>query len=257
MNRPLTSRQAAISEYLARERYVSTERLAAHFHVSLATMHRDLDVLSLSGKLRKVHGGATSLLNVQMTLDPRQPNDRPFAQRLEANRAAKQKIAEEAEKLIAPADILFLDSSTTCLCLARRLQNSTLSSLSIVTNSVLICEEFHRFPPNFMLLCLGGSYNSQLNSFLGSMTIENLRRLRITKAFFSGVGLNSDGLTTYHEDHAAFLQQVIDLAPFHCLLLDSSKFERAGLFPICPLNRIQRVISEQTIPAWLPERMRV
>ncbi len=256
MNRPLTSRQAAVSEYLAREKFVATGKLASHFHVSLATIHRDLDVLEEARLLVKVHGGATSLVRVEAQ-EAVPPQDRPFAQRLEANRGAKQKIAEMAEKLVTAEDILFLDSSTTCLCLARRLQNSSLASLSIVTNSVLIGEEFHRFPPNFMLVSLGGGYNSQLNSYLGRMTLENLRTLRITKAFYSGVGLNRDGLSTYHEDHADFLRQVLDMAPFNCLLLDSSKLDRAGLFPICPLDRIQRVISEQTLPDWIPERMRI
>lgn len=245
----INSRQAAISEYLTRERYVWTEKLSEHFNVSLATIHRDLVLLEKAGHIHKVHGGAVTLLEA-----PRQEQvpcaDRHFVQRLEENRASKQKIAEDAEKLVRQGDILFLDSSTTCLCLARRLQNSSLANLSIVTNSVLIAQEFHRFPSHFVLLSLGGSYNSQLNSFLGNITLENLKRVRLTKAFYSGVGLDQGGLSTYHEEHAAFLRQVLDLAPENCLLLDSSKFGRTGLFNICSLERIGGIISEQSIPAW-------
>lgn len=241
----LNTRQAALVEYIVREGYAWTERIAEHFKVSAATVHRDLVTLERAGLLRKVHGGAVSLA-------PRQevdsPSERHFAQRMEVNRAAKQKIAEAAEKLVHQGDILFLDSSTTSLCLARRLQSSTLANLSIVTNSVLIAQEFHRFPSHFVLLCLGGIYNSQLNSFLGGMAIENLHKTHLTRAFFSGVGLDKNGLSTYYEEHAVFLREVLELAPENCLLLDSSKFGKAGLFNICPLKRIGQIISEQAIP---------
>lgn len=248
---PSRARQQAISSHLRSVRYSSIDDLVTRFAVSVATVHRDIAALAAMGAARKVHGGAVSLL-------PEEPppqissasasRDSHFMQRLESNRAAKMFIAERAERSIENGDIIFLDSSTTCLCLARRLQCSRLNSLSIVTNSVLIAQEFHCFPPHFILMCLGGTFKGQLNSFLGKITLADLHRLRITRAFYSGVGLDAAGLSTYHEAHADFLREVLALAEHHTLLLDSSKFNRAGLFLICELNEIEELISDRSPP---------
>ena len=240
------ARQAAMQGYITQEGYCGIDRLAMQFGISVATVHRDLTALAAAGRVRKVHGGALGCLSEAAAAADRP--DSHFCQRLEKNRPAKMMIAEEAETLIEAGDILFLDSSTTCWCLARRLQSSRLNALSIVTNSVLIAQEFYRFPSHFMLMCLGGNYNCQLNSFLGRMALSQLSQLRLTKAFYSGVGLDRSGLSTYHEDHADFLRQVLDQAAANCLLLDSSKFNRTGLFMICGRERIGRLISEQAPP---------
>lgn len=245
-----TSRREAMQAYLLQEGYCGVERLASRFGVSVATVHRDLSALSASGLVRKVHGGAVGSPSAPLPAmaSGADRQDSHFCQRLEQNRSAKMMIAALAEALIESGDILFLDSSTTCLCLARRLQSSRLTTLSVVTNSVLIAQEFFRFPPHFMLMCLGGNFNGQLNSFLGRMAQEHLRQVRLTKAFYSGVGLDSSGLSTYHEDHAEFLRQVLGQAEENCLLLDSSKFNRGGLFRICGRERIGRLLSDQPPP---------
>ncbi len=247
----IDERQLALSDYLRTVRYSSIEDLVTHFGVSVATIHRDLAALVQTGAVRKIHGGAISTLPeatpVQMSASACQ-RDSHFIQRLETNQAAKMLIAERAERSIVAGDIVFLDSSTTCLCLARRLQSSRLNNLSIVTNSVLIAQEFYRFPPHFVLMSLGGNFNCQLNSFLGKITLESLHRLRITRAFYSGVGLDAAGLSTYHEAHADFLREVLALSEHNTLLLDSSKFNRAGLFLICKLNEIEALISDKPPP---------
>ena len=244
-------RQLALSAYLRTVRYSSIEDLVTRFGVSVATVHRDIAALVRTGAARKVHGGAVSTLPEETPVKaPASANQRDshFIQRLETNRAAKMLIAERAERSIVDGDIVFLDSSTTCLCLARRLQSSRLNNLSIVTNSVLIAQEFFRFPPHFIMMSLGGNFKCQLNSFLGKITLENLHRLRITRAFYSGVGLDAAGLSTYHEAHADFLREVLALSEHNTLLLDSSKFNRAGLFLICGLDEIEALISDQPPP---------
>jgi DeoR/GlpR family transcriptional regulator of sugar metabolism len=146
----IDERQLALSDYLRTVRYSSIEDLVTRFGVSVATIHRDLAALVRTGAVRKVHGGAISTLPEAMPVQTSASSgqrDSHFIQRLETNQAAKMLIAERAERSIVAGDIVFLDSSTTCLCLARRLQSSRLNNLSIVTNSVLIAQEFYRFPP--------------------------------------------------------------------------------------------------------------
>ena len=235
-----SERLTALSGYIRQHRYCRMGDLAEHFHISLATIHRDVQELVVMGHVHKVHGGVVSLLAA--AVEQRQDGGH-FLQRMELQREAKAKVAAAAEREIVNGDVIFLDSSTTCMFLARRLQESRLAELSILTNSVLVAQEFHRFPPCFVMVCVGGCFNVQLNSFLGRMALDSLRQLRISKAFISCAGYAGGRITTYLEEHATFLRGVLDAAQRTYLLVDRSKATRTGLYSICELSRVDKVIS--------------
>jgi DeoR/GlpR family transcriptional regulator of sugar metabolism len=125
-----------------------------------------------------------------------------------------------------------------------------LSNLTIITNSALIIQEFQLFPPHFFLISLGGAFDLQLNACLGRTTIDNLKRLKINKVFFSAVGISPNGVFTYHENHAEFLKEVLSLSTNKYLLVDSSKFDKEGIFTICQLSGIDRLISDKKAPEY-------
>jgi hypothetical protein len=76
-------------------------------------------------------------------------------------------------------DILFLDSSTTVSYLAKLLETSTFSNLTIITNSVTIIQDFYKFPSHYVRIGLGGSFDVHLNSFLGQATLRELEYLEV------------------------------------------------------------------------------
>ncbi len=239
-------RTLAIIDYVKQRKYCSSSNLARAFDVSPATIQRDIAEIVQQNILRKVHGGIATL---EGEAEPEMlAVNRHFTERINVNPEKKRLMARLAEQQIESGDILFLDSSTTALYLARQLQKSTLPHLTIVTNSVLIIQEFYLMPPQFSLISLGGTFNFQLNSFLGRAAMENLRQLRLGKAFFSAVGMNKEGIFTYNENHAEFLKQVIDISEESYLLLDSSKFNKTALFPICNTSQIQSLITDTPPP---------
>ncbi|MBM3852292.1 MAG: DeoR/GlpR transcriptional regulator [Verrucomicrobia bacterium] len=239
-------RTMAIVDYVREHKYCSTTELMRAFEVSTATIRRDIAEIVRGNHLRKVHGGLAALDAPAVAVAPAR-ND-PFAERVQTNADAKARLARQAETMIANGDILFLDSSTTALFLARQLQNSPLANLTIVTNSVSIIQEFRLFPPPFVLVAVGGSYNPQLNAFLGKAAVESLRRLQIDRAFLSAAGLTKDGLFTYHESHAEFLHAVRATAREVHVLLDRSKFNKSALFPICALDRLESLLTDAAPP---------
>lgn len=239
-------RTMAIVDYVRERKYCSTAELMRAFEVSTATIRRDISDIVRGNYLRKVHGGLAALDAPAAFVAPAK-ND-PFAERVQSNAEEKARIARCAESLINNGDILFLDSSTTALFLARQLQKSTFANLTVVTNSVSIIQEFRLFPPQFVLVAVGGCFNSQLNSFLGKAAVESLRRLQVNRAFLSAAGLTANGLFTYHESHAEFLQAVRDTAREVHVLLDRSKFNKSALFSICTLDRIDSLITDATPP---------
>lgn len=240
-------RTLAIVDYVKERKYCSSVDLAQAFQVSPATIQRDIAEIVEKNMLRKVHGGVAALeppLSATATA-----SNNHFTERIAIHPEKKEYIAEVAEKLIEGGDILFLDSSTTSLYLARRLQKSKFPNLTIVTNSVLIIQEFHLFPAYYVLISVGGGFDFQLNSFLGRAAIENLRQLRITKAFFSAVGISKDGVFTYHENHAEFIKMATEIAESAYLLMDSSKFNKTALFPICSAEHIKSLITDALPPS--------
>lgn len=238
-------RESEILQILQAQKNCTVAELIERLRVSPATVHRDITEMAQRGQLRKVHGG---VMLPEAPAPSSQLIDSHFDARIHRNEDKKVRIAEQALRAISDGDTLFLDSSTTCLYLARAISKLTRLHLSIITNSVLIIQEFYRFPPHFSLHALGGNYQLQLNAFLGQAAIDQLRGLRFGKAFLSAFGFSSRGISTYHEEHARFLREVIGLAAENYLLIDSSKFGREGMFHISGPDVFRGVYSDQTLP---------
>ncbi len=235
-----TLRSLEIIDFLKERKYCSMDELMKQFNVSPATIHRDITELTRKKLIQKVHGGVALIQGKE----PVAPIDSHFSARVNKEIEKKTFIAELALPYIEAGDIIFLDSSTTALHLARKIQKLQFPNLTIITNSVHIIQEFCLFPPQFVLVGLGGNYNCQLNSFLGKSAVEGLQRLRIGKAFVSAVGAAVEGVTTYHEEHAEFLEKAMAMSVRKYLLLDSTKFGRTGLFKFAELKDFDAIFSD-------------
>ena len=134
-------RTYAIVDYLKQKKYCSIRDLINHFKVSGATMYRDISDLAARNVVQRVHGGITLLERPAANI----PSGSPFQERINWNREKKELIAQQALGRIGENDILFLDSSTTVYYLAQLLEKTSFSNLTIVTNSVMIIQNFHKY----------------------------------------------------------------------------------------------------------------
>ena len=232
-------RSYEIVQYVQERKYCSLPELMEKFQVSSATIHRDVAALVKAGQVRKVHGGvaavdaaASPVLSVH------------YRDRLVNNREVKQIIAEAAISEIRDGDIIFLDSSTTVFFLAERLLENAFTNLTIVTNSAMIIQNFHKFPSHYVLISLGGTYDPQLNAFLGQAAIRELERLSISKAFVSAFGIDNNRVTTNLEHHSSLITKVLEVAKKRYLLADRSKFDRSGLFKFWNRDGFDRIITD-------------
>lgn len=232
-------RNLKIVDYVKSRHYCSMEELQEHFHVSPATIYRDIQSLVSRGALQRIRGGVEFVER----REGRTALSSPFQDRQEWNRTQKQDIARQALLEICEGDIIFLDSSTTVSVLAELLESAPLSNLTIVTNSATVIGSFHRFPPQFILIGLGGTYDPQLNAFLGKATITQLESLSITKVFMSAYGIDDNLVTTNHENHAGLLQKVIAMAEHRYLLADKSKYNRRGLHRVASTHVFDKIIT--------------
>ncbi len=236
-------RTFAIIDYLKQKKYCSVNELMEHFNVSPATIHRDITSLVRNNQVRKVHGGVAYIDPVEAA-DKMTVLSSSFQERINWNQKLKLKISELAMREISEGDIIFLDSSTTVFFLAERLLESSFSNLTIVTNSAMIIQNFHKFPPHYVLISLGGTFDLQLNAFLGQAAIRELERLSVSKAFISAFGIDGGLVTTNHEYHSSLLLKVLEVAKRRYLLADRSKFNRSGLFRLGTRADFDRIISD-------------
>ena len=234
-------RTFAIVDHLKQKKYCSIRELIDHFGVSAATIYRDIAELTARDVVQRVHGGI-ALRERAAARDA--ASGSPFQERINWNRDRKEAIARRALERVGENDILFLDSSTTVHYLAQLLEKTSFSNLTIVTNSVTIIQNFHKYPSHYVRIGLGGSYDLQLNSFLGQATLRELDYLEISKAFISAFGVGDDKVTTNHEYHASLLMKVLDLAERKYLLADRSKFNRSGLFRFASCRAFDEILSD-------------
>ena len=239
-----------IVEFVEERKFCSIAELIDRFGVSPATIHRDIAALTAAGSIRKVHGGVASLSSVRAVVQ--NPDSMPshYRDRMKLDMPAKEVIAEKALAEIRDGDTIFLDSSTTVYFLAKRLQQASFANLTIVTNSVLIIQEFPNFPANYFLVAMGGNYDVQLNAFLGQSTLREAALLKLDKSFISGIGLTRNGVFSRHENHTFLLHRILEQSDRNYLLMGSSNFGSAGLFSIAQLSSFSKIISDRELPAY-------
>ena len=218
-----------ILDYLRQKKRCTLAELMRKFKVSSATIHRDVEELARRDAVMKVRGGL-----VFNDVPARWTNGSDFTERVVTNRTAKIAAAKKALAYVAEGDIIFLDSSTTVYELSVLLRGAEFSHLTIITNSVSIIQDFRKFPSNCILIGLGGSFDAQLNAFLGENVLGHLAQLNVTKAFFSAFGLDDKNATTNHEHQAELIRKVMASSERNYLLVDRSKLNRTGLHRLSP-----------------------
>lgn len=180
------TRQQRIVQRLRETERLEVADLALELDTSEVTVRRDLDALASAGALRRVHGGAVSLLL--------RGEELPFALREIESTPAKERIAQTVAGLLSDGEAVIVDSGTTGLAIARALvgRRLTVVPLSIPAAHVLSASA------STTLKVPGGTSRFGEGSLVGPMAEASLRSLRVDTAIISCCGLSpTDGVTAY------------------------------------------------------------
>lgn len=187
-------RQTAIEQELAKNGSVLIPALSQLLQCSEETIRRDLRELEAGGKLTRTHGGAYLM----------EKYDKSYPTKLRKIyfQDVKSQMARCAFQYVKENDVLMLDSSTTCLELARLLVEEKYN-VTIITNSLLICELCSERLSNINLVCLGGTFRRRTSSFTGYHTTDILAGYHADKAFISCPKITPEqGLSDNHLNEA-------------------------------------------------------
>ena len=190
---PPAVRRQQILERVQRDGGVSVADLARDLTVSSITVHRDLEQLSRDGLVERVHGGARALAAAgpAAAIPPT-----GWEQRAAAARGSKAAIAAHAAREVRSGSTIFLDSSSSCLALARQLVASdSASNLTLVTNSPAIAYELA--DERMLVIVTPGELDQHMRLLAGRWTTDFMSGLNFELAFVSYAGMTLDsGLTT-------------------------------------------------------------
>lgn len=231
-------------ERIRREGGVSIAELADTHDVSTITVHRDLAELSSEGLIERVHGGARAL-------DGHTGGERietAWDGRVAQSRDAKAAMAARAARLVNDNATIFLDSSSTCLALARALEADPPQMVTLVTNSPAIAFEMHAEPVHVVVA--PGELDQHMRMLAGRWTVEFLAELNFDLAFVSAAGITlEEGLTTSRRPLADVVNAARTSAERTIALIDSTKFGRASLLSIMRAGDPDLIITDGGLDA--------
>jgi DeoR family fructose operon transcriptional repressor len=240
---PADLRRARILERIQRDGGASVRELAREYGVSSITVHRDLERLAQDGLIERVHGGArpsvTRSGRIQVATD--------WAKRLQHALPEKEAIAARAAEQVEDGSTIFVDSSSTCLSLARYLERNPPRALTLVTNSPAIALELQA--QSIHVVVTPGEVDQTLRMIGGRWAVEFLGGLNIETAFFSAGGVTLDqGLTTTRRSLADTLHAAMASSKRTIALIDSTKFGLSALLSIARLDELDAVIVDDGLP---------
>lgn len=201
---------------------------------SLPTIRRDFVELADSGSVERIRGGIRVV---------RKEGNLPFSMRQVQASRDKAAIARKAVQLLKAGDVLFIDGGTTtyhmCFCLPP-------IPLRLITNSLRLSaylDDPIRRHPEWEIYLTGGLIQPGSNMLTGPGTLHTLDFYHADWAFLSIGGITEDGLYNTSETVAETERKMIERSDRAVILADQSKLGKRAMCKVCPVSRIDRLIT--------------
>jgi DeoR/GlpR family transcriptional regulator of sugar metabolism len=233
-------RQSKIRDFMNEYKHADVTTLSALFSVSEVTIRKDLEKLEQLGIVRRLHGGAV--------LTESDDSDR-FSAEGDPCFIEKQELADLADRLIDPDDIVFLGPGTTCYHIARKLRNGS-KRLRIISNSIPIISELYSCPHIDVISTGGQSVQNASYAYLGgNLSTLIFDSILINKAIITVSGISENhGFTVVNPDLQMFYEKLSQKVSELIVAADYSKFDKTSMTPFRKITEIDSVITNENIP---------
>lgn len=143
-------------------------------------------------------------------------------------------------------DSIFIDDSTTTYYLAKYIAAHPEKPMSIVTNSLAAASLANL--RHIELFMLGGHIIGTPPAALDNISQNDLEQFYINKAFVGSNGIDFEyGITSIGLPQKNIKQKIISIAKQTYVLVDSSKFGNRSLFPVCSINKLHKIITDNEL----------
>lgn len=236
-------RHRLIAELLRRQDEVSVEELIEACDASGATIRRDLEMLASHGVLRRIHGGARSLI-----VRGENPG---YGQRELEDQAVKVRIAAAVAGLLRDREHVWLDSGTTATEIARTLRGRELTLMPMSVRSLTtVTGDDPNAGQRPALLLPGGSLVPGELCFRGPLAEANIRSLRFDTAVVTPCALNlKDGLLAHDLEDAAVKRAGLESAARVIVACAGSKWNANAMALVAPLESVAVIVTDKDLSA--------
>lgn len=232
-----------IVDLLGESATMSVNALAENFGVSEMTIRRDLEHLRKNNVVTRSYGRATLQDRKKVQTGSGEYYDIAYEQIRKLKE--KESIARYAATLVAPNDILIVDSGTTTTRLARHLVEK--NKITVLCYNFNILNELRR-GKDINLIFAGGYYHQEDQMFTSKENVEFIRSIRANKAFISASGFHETlGLTCIHAHEVDNKRAAMTSSATRILLMDSSKFDMVQTSFFASMDEIHILVTDEGI----------
>ncbi len=227
----LTERQNEILRRLKENKTAVVSVLAQELFVSEATIRRDLAEMKSMGLIERSHGGA---------LLPENAEEISIFFRMERNASEKERAATKALLHIPPFKSVFIDSSSTALALAERID---LAFKTVVTNNLQTAIQLSK-KPNINLILLGGSVHFNTISATGSWTARQLADFSFDLMISSCAAVIGNDVFERSLEQKEIKRVAFERCKHRVLLIDHTKFDGQGTYRVASLSEYDVIVTD-------------
>jgi DeoR family transcriptional regulator of aga operon len=239
-------RRTRILELIEKNGQVAVTELSRRFKTSEVTIRNDLKDLHQRGLLQRAHGGAIKVATVR--------GDPSLQIKAELHADEKRRIGAAAAELINDGESIILDSGTTTQQIARQIKHK--KDLKVITNGLNVAMELFGVK-DIQLILLGGMVRQNSSSAVGHFAEAMLKQLSADKLFLAVDACDLEfGLSTPNLEESQVNQAMVGIAKEKFLVADSSKFGKRSLSRIVPLEAMDSVITDKSLPAEVQAELR-
>ena len=213
---------------------VEVNGLADQLSVTPETIRRDLAALERLGRIRRVHGGALPVAELEQ-----EPS---LLDRLGQNSETKERIAARALLELPQQGTVLLDAGTTTLAMAKAWPVS--ADLVVVTNSVAIAAVLADHE-GMTVHMLGGTIRQRTGACVGQWATDALEWMCIEVAFIGANGFSlRRGMTTPDEAEAVVKRTMVHSSRRPIVVADSTKAGQERLYRFAEIGEIAMLITD-------------
>jgi len=241
-----TQRQESLIKLLEADSIMSVSDLSRRLNSSMMTIRRDLEYLEQKGIVKRIHGG--------VILSKPEADQPSFYERFEEFSAEKHAIGRIAAGMIQPGQIVFFDAGTTALAAVEYIPDDlefTALTPGLLTAAAL-CNK-----PGVNLISLGGYIHKSSFSATNTLTIESILNFHANLAFITTKAFHfPEGTYEAQLPLIEVKRAMTAVSEIIILLADHSKFDKRSLSHAIPLEKINKIITDDKTPAAICESLR-
>jgi DeoR/GlpR family transcriptional regulator of sugar metabolism len=227
-------RWAVAVDLMRRNGRVTVAELSDATGVSAMTARRDFEALERQGALRRFHGGAAPVAS--------RGYEPPFALRAGEQAEAKERLAARAAQLVAPGEVVMIDSGTTALAVARAV--ARVDQVTIVTPNVRAAE-IAQGAPGVRVILTGGTVRPGELSLVGDLAVRTFEVMHCDAAFLGVAGIDAEaGATEYSLEDTSVKRAAIRTARRTVIVADASKLGVIAVAQVCPIAEVDVLVTE-------------